>query len=402
MNDDTLLLQDEICHTANLCLVVLDENTWKDQLNHIPVMYSNTITNSTTLSNNNNNNNNHASAGNRTAVMMLVDGLEYLQKEDNFKAMLNKASYAFVSNRPFFVWIGNLNKDELNRRENRDVYESFGAPCLPEFSWNTMHYYKPISFLALFHKQKMVPTVDSVMFLDADTAFTEHAFERINNLRPEDYLDLSPQASLMGTQNFNGQIVLNSGIMLVRNTTWSHDLCSLWWFTRCGKKDQRAIWLCLFATFSAWTAPPTKRYNMTHSNTTDFQQFAYPGQIFFNYDVTILKAFMHFRKFVHEIQKSWEYLSTTDKHFYPQPTNIHEFDGGNIVQRRKATAPLELPHFMMLPLTVYVHRKNDETSVELPGIKFDIRDKENGRSFVVHSKNNIDVCSNGRCWPYMV
>ena len=394
--DDDTLLQDEMCHTANLCLVVLDKNAWKDHLKNIPDVYSNTINNTTSSYG--------YTTNNTTAVMMLVDGLEYLQKEDNFKAMLNKASYAFVTNRPFFVWMGNLNKDELNRRENQDVYESFGAPCLPEFSWNTMHYYKPISFLTLFRKQTMVPTVNSVIFLDADTAFTEYAFERINNLSPEDYLDLSPQASLMGTQNFNGQIVLNSGIMLVRNTTWSHDLCSLWWFTRCGKKDQRAIWLCLFATFSAWTAPPdSSSSNQTaYSNTTDVKQFAYPGQIFFNYDVTILKALMHFRKFVHEIQNSWEHLSTTDSLFDPKPTNIQEFDGGNIVQRRKATAPLELPHFMMLPLTAYTHRKNDGTSVELPGIKFDIRDKENGKSFVVHSKHNVDACSNGRCWPYII
>jgi hypothetical protein len=223
------------------------------------------------------------------------------------------------------------------------------------------------------------------------------------NLSPEDYLNLSPQASLMGTQNINGQILLNTGVMLARNTTWSHDLFSLWWFTRCGYKDQRAIWLCLFATFSAWTAPTIAPHDITTGpNITKFQQFTYPGQIFFNYDVTILKALMHFRKFAHEIQKTWEQLARQDSFLYPQPANIHEFDGGNLVTKRKATAPLELPHFMLLPLTSYVHKKSDGMSIELPGIKVDIRDKQNGKTFVIHCKDNVDACSNGRCWPYII
>ena len=189
--------------------------------------------------------------------------------------------------------------------------------------------------------QSASSTTPSFLFLDADTEFTKLAFDRIrvgrkggrqnNNtttntsttndgddvLGPESYLDLSSQVSIMATQHEKGKMLLNSGIMLIRkipttpsqnsdssSTSFIHDFCALWWYTRCGHKDQLALWLIMFATFSAATAPsstilaslastrsgivaaeeaPEAEESETESESEVFH-FAFPAQIFYAYD----------------------------------------------------------------------------------------------------------------------
>jgi hypothetical protein len=187
-----------------------------------------------------------------------------------------------------------------------------------------MHYYKPIAFIVLLEllsSQSASSTTPSFLFLDADTEFTKLAFDRIrvgqnNNttintgttndgddvLGPESYLDLSSQVSIMATQNEKGKMLLNSGIMLIRkiptplsqnsdssSTSFIHDFCALWWYTRCGHKDQLALWLIMFATFSAATAPSsTILASLAEESETESESevfhFAFPAQIFYAYD----------------------------------------------------------------------------------------------------------------------
>jgi hypothetical protein len=265
-------LQDEPCNSgANLCLVTPHHSITAnvDSVHNTNDMYNQ----------------------NKTALLMLVDGLDYLLYNEKgdfpWKSFLNKAAYAYQSQRPLFIWLGRLHdeKNSLHIRNNEAIYDAFGAACDPGHhvpsDQNTLHYYKAIAVAALFHKQRVVPNVNSAFFLDADMSFSDEAFERIASINntnvannvfgPEDYLEISAQASLLGAQNTAGQIVMNSGAMVLRNTAWSHDFSALWWFSRCGHKDQRGLWLVLFATWSAITGSDDAHMNR--------KQFAYPGKI---------------------------------------------------------------------------------------------------------------------------
>lgn len=121
------------------------------------------------------------------------------------------------------------------------------------------------------------------------------------------------------------------------------------------------------------------------------QQFAYPGQVFISYDVAILKCLMHFRKFPHQIQETWDSLARSHNvnAAFPVPTNITEFNGntegkGDSTQPlgRKILSPLELPHTLIWPLNSFVHRREDGKSKQLPAIKFDALSDNGGNKWI--------------------
>jgi hypothetical protein len=45
---------------------------------------------------------------NKTPMLILLDGMDYMLREENLKAMMNKATYSLLTNRPFYMWIGEL------------------------------------------------------------------------------------------------------------------------------------------------------------------------------------------------------------------------------------------------------------------------------------------------------
>jgi len=371
----------------------MDKEEWKEELS--------SVSSENTSMNNNENK--------KSALLMIVDSIEYLTGRQIFDATLNKASYAYRSDRPFYIWIGDLSQTELDRREIESVEAAFGAKCATKEIENSMHYYKPIAFLVLFDiLSSLSPNNGSIFYLDADTDFTLTAFKLIDNdkfngseksedpignLGPESYLDLSPQASLVGTQNSKGKMLMNSSVLVVRDTRWSRDFMTLWWHARCGSKDQLAMWLVLYATFSAWSARPT--------------QFAYPGQIFFEYGTASNKLFMHFRKYAHKLQRSWKSAvrkKDEDAYNYPIPTNIESYNGGDIIGP-KLSEPIELPHVVILPPSKSISYNKtiegtgeDSTSstVQVDLLRFK---SEDDISFVSHSKS-LSSCSDDRCWPY--
>jgi hypothetical protein len=349
---------------------------------------------------------------------------------------MNKASYAYRSNRSFYIWIGNLDQKELNRREVDSLGPSFGFRCAEKELENSMHYYKPIALLVLFDMlatSSSSTRMDSIFFLDADSAFTPFTFERIDNdklssggttngnkdkdiifepIGPESYLGISPQASLMGTTNLGGKMLMNSGLILLRNTQWSRDFLALWWYGRCGIKDQLSMWLVLFATFSAWTTIPKGKIMETTTSTT--QQFAYPGDIFFDYNSGAKKkTFMHFRKNAHLLQAAWETVTEwrrkehkradDDDYLYPLPTNTTLYNGGSWNLGPKLRGPLELPHVVILPPGTPVSYTST-TAIEGLTVQVDLpRFKASNvgdDSLVIHSKT-LDNCSDQRCWPYV-
>ena len=419
LGDDNPILQDDLCRTVNMCRVIMDEEAW----NAVGASGAN-ITNSTIDS---------TISPDKSTLLMIVDSVEYMMKPETFNGVMNKASYAYRSNRPLYIWIGNLDEDELNRREIESFAPTFGFRCTEKELKNSMHFYKPIAFLTLFDiLASSSLSSRSIFYLDADTAFTATAFERIENdkfhdkssnrenllgpIGPESFLGLSPQASLMATQNIKGKMLMNSGVMLLRDTRWSRDFLALWWHGRCGSKDQLTLWLVLYATFSAWTAGGESSVSVEGGT-----QFTYPGDVFFDYSAANQKLFMHFRANVHSLQAAWEVVveqrrneqnltgierNDEDEYDYPAPTNTKLYNGGSQNLGPKLFGPMELPHVVILsPMRPVSYNKTIQNASEdgTPGLTVQVHlprlKSEGDDSLVVHSKT-IDGCSNFRCWPY--
>jgi len=167
-----------------------------------------------------------------------------------------------------------------------------------------------------------------------------------------------------------------------------------------------ALWLILFAAFSAWTTDINSDIKVDEQS----GQFGYPAQIFYSYEAASKKNFLVFRKHGHAIQSAWESLverQTNSKesngkavsvYDLPIPTNTKLFNGGSYPgMKPKLVMPLELPHVMILPQAPIQHQfdQTTQSTLELPRFK-----SEDGNSFVMHSKI-LRSCSDGRCWPYM-
>jgi hypothetical protein len=213
----------------------------------------------------------------------------------------------------------------------------------------------------------MAPSTPSILHLDADTAFSQQAFDRIGNdgnetsttttMGPEIYFHLSPQASLIGTQNQQGRMLINSGTTLLKNTRWAMDFLALWWYGRCDHKAQLSLWNVFYETWSAWTMnvpsgsnddededeqEPTTTLATNHTESNNIvAQWAYL------YHLTMMKLFMNFRKYGRKIQTSWEVAEKEkrtaksrrgtpsvddaydDTYDYPSHTNTTLYNGGD-------------------------------------------------------------------------
>ena len=271
-----------------------------------------------------------------------------------------------------------------------------------------MHLYKPLALLALLES---FPSTHSVLFLDTDTAFCG-SFDRLDEVEPETYLEISPQASLIGTQDWRGTMLMNSEMIILKNTRWTRDFLALWWYGRCGHKDQLSLLNVLYATWSAWTTLSGETTEAA-STTSDVTHWAYPGQIFYFYKGAMKKLIENFRQYGHGIQKGWEAVEKTrlsrrekisaiSDHTYEYlvPTNTTLFHGGE--KSLKPSAPLELPHVLILPPRVPVSYNNQAGArVELPIFVGKEDDAVAEDNTFVHSKAQ-NSCSDGKCWPYLL
>jgi hypothetical protein len=232
-------LQDEPCDAITLCLVVTDIRLWKKQTsntNPFNITLLETTATSRLLTPNIHN-------PNKSAILTLVDSTTYLQKGTIWESFLNKASYSLRAQRPLFIWIGRIDKGILNEREVTTVETNFGVTCDPQSNdRNAMHYVKPIAFLALFRKQTLLK-IPTAFFVDADVYMNTVAYdhESTTSSTLEDYFELSPQASIIGSQNPSGNddnILFNGGFLGLRNTDEMVDFASLWWYCRCGERGK--------------------------------------------------------------------------------------------------------------------------------------------------------------------
>ena len=82
----------------------------------------------------------------------------------------------------------------------------------------------------------------SVTYADLDTVPVDFT------VTPAHYLALASSADLIGSANAAGMpILMNSGLLIVRNTAWSRSvLLEAWWRRRAQTPDQLSLWEALF------------------------------------------------------------------------------------------------------------------------------------------------------------
>lgn len=457
-------LQENLCRSANLCLVKSDPLLWAAYYsNSSNVQNTSDIDSDQTpaLSQYNHSDlrrrfsapKNHPNHSSHSAILTMVDTVHYLRSGKMtartrlgpvffiWECFLNKASYALRTNRDLYIWIGGFEGDKdsnntesiLHHRNTETVSRTFGATCKPEVQdKNVVHYYKPIAFGALFRKlrsqgQGINGDDKKVWFVDADIYFNKEAFP-INEQDDErqsldDYFHISPQAALLGSQNPSGKednILINGGLLGLRGSAnepidplddWVTNLSALWWYCRCGERDQIALWLLLFATWSA------------ESGTANF---VYPKVIFENYMFAWYGVIPHAKAFLPRLQQIWNQetknsTSNSDIAWPTVPANANIFDGGNWLESTDGnvggsyTYPLELPHVLLLPLEPFevpseglASREESPTDRMTPPPKsqYDIgivrKNQIEKKTLLTHTKNVRDVCYKFKCWPYLI
>ena len=451
-------LQEKPCRSANLCLVKSDPLEWaiyysdssnahntsdidiesgniqvSSQYNHTDIRrrFSTSQDDPTRTS--------------RSAILTMVDTVHYLRSGKMtgrkklgpvffiWECFLNKASYALRTNRDLYIWIGGFEGDDvsgettpiLHQRNTDTLSRTFGANCKPEIEEkNVVHYYKPIAFGALFRKLRSLDTKGDdkkVWFVDADIYFNKEAFPsgdaHYEPLSLDDYFHLSPQASLLGSQNPSGKednILINGGLLGLKGSAiepldplddWVINLSALWWYCRCGERDQIALWLLLFATWSA------------ESGAADF---AYPTVVFENYMFAWFGVIPQAQVLLPKLQKSWSQetkggSSNLNPTWPTLPTDANLFDGGkgfldtsNSTVGGTYTYPLELPHVLLLPLDPFELPSESPSSQLAPlaqshfNISIIRKNQIEKESLLTHTKNVRDVCYNFKCWPYLI
>jgi len=309
---------------------------------------------------------------------------------------------------------------------------------------------KPIAFLALFRHHSNLSTV---FFVDADVYLNAYAFESLarheqQQQQPQTYaqlddmFELSPQASLLGSQNPSGKdwnILLNGGFLGLRNDEWIRDFSALWWYCRCGVRDQNSLWLVLFAQWSAMSnemksfleSLEATTYNNDGDNRLEtIQTFSYPGMMFDHYEFARAGVMPYSRQFLPKLQALWKsYWSVVPKtsktakatistSSMSVPTNVDLFNGGYNdflnATSDKYLYPMELPHVLLLPLNSFEYKgkifpelitkvlsnHNFGSTVANTTAKTTQSEKRTIPILFSHSREPTDVCKDHKCWPF--
>lgn len=357
---------------------------------------------------------------NRAAILSLADTEHYVRSDlTAFPSFLNKMTYAERTNTSLFLFIGALNQSILDERPGLPWMDA----CIEE-PGNSMHHLKPIAFLALMN---LMPMYEWFFFMDMDAWFNDGAFYSRNRFSaaaavsttPEEGVHLDayfniPQShgpSLVGSQNRYTlgrrypytPIILNGGLLGLRNDEWSRKFSALWWQSRCGKHDQLGLWNNLFADWSAAVdkAHNNKRNEMQiiprraeKEQEQDQYAFQFNASSFANYYAT---------KYVyqHLMRNTDDIRSATGLASY----NIH--NGGTIYKTTGTLSkgiPLELPNVLILPTS---------SMYALPALSSDNNTKSGPNStFICHIKikssrersgqrtahcDETHVCKHGKC-----
>jgi len=312
---------------------------------------------------------------NTVAILMLVNSVEYLQEQlGNWLSFLNKAAYCYKTQRPLYIWIGDLDPSILDRRHIVPWLN-----CFEKTKENTLNIYKTIAILATFKKRREIKYLrrsGPVMYLDADAWFSDTAFAAV--VSPESFLNVSSRAFLFGNQNRIGgpKIPMNGGVLALKDTARSRRFLALWFFSRCGLHDQLPLWATLFATW-AIDANTSIKTNTPHLF-SEYTNMAQSQAI-----LTLVANLPTFRRPI--LQRD------------PQ----NSYNGGNFEQTQLLDRPLELPGVLLLPSAPIPERA-------LPALRSDF-DKSRP-TFCCHTRidkdeegqcRGNDICAHSKCMPFL-
>jgi len=347
----------------------------------------------------------------KAAILTLASDLEYLQEDlTAFPAFLNKMTYAAHSNTTLFLFLGSLDRHDMKKRPGLP----WNSPCAAEEK-NSNHFLKPIAFLSLLERTD--PRYEWIFFMDADAWFNDGAFHRHSEdgLHIDSYFNLSTNPlSLVGSQNryswYLGQekytpIILNGGLLGLRNDKWSRHFSALWWRSRCGFKDQLGLWSILLAFWSSEVDRARTRRSGSHAQETQLDQkmadfvFEFDKSAFDRYNSTFF-VYQHLMHNANKIRAATGIDEANDN------------DGGYFYKKTGFVAtgvPLELPRVMVLP-TSSVGNLPALFSQSDP-VKFGPND-----TFICHQKlferkaaklrtshcHERKICSRGKCGKYFI
>jgi hypothetical protein len=304
------------------------------------------------------------------AVFTLTDSLGYLFKR--WRELLNKASYCERTGRPLAIWLGRLPDSMLNARDELSASLPWYPRCaaLNEPN-NTMHIYKALGLLAVLRgspdarRAARAPSGHGAFYMDADTWFAKGA-EGPGAGSPEAYLSLAPRATIVGQPNRVGNpaIILNSGLMLMRDGAWLRAFLAAWWAMRCGDHDQTALWKLLFMCLNAESSGA----------------FPFQPRPFTEYGTAEKHAARHLRDHMAALTAS---IGRTP------------WSGGRFAQTLRPDEPLELPHVLVLPLASIA--LPSPRGARLPAIRSDA--DAGAPTFVCHTKPQTNPKSRKRPGP---
>jgi hypothetical protein len=215
--------------------------------------------------------------------------------------------------------------------------------------------------------------------------------------------------------------------MGLKDTPWTRNVLALWWYTRCGSHDQYAIWLTLFADWSANTVHWWYRHSQLQDNDDDETNdnssksvrdppFGYPPKFFTSYSDAWDGVTRHLQRHAVRIHQRWnDHSALSDGGnggngggggrpppfpTAPPPTNTDLYDGGNFALTGTLTRPLELPNVLLIPIHPFDVPSSSDGTATTTFPPFIEKNKERG-SMMVHSKKRNDICRHGTCWPFL-
>lgn len=116
---------------------------------------------------------------------------------------------------PDFATIGRFCRNTLvryARRYNFDVVHSSGAPCERPFSWHKL----------LLIQELFAKGYEWVLWVDADAIIVDFDKNIMDQVEPDKDLYLVRHP-------YQGKLIPNAGIFLIRNSEWSRDLLARMW-----------------------------------------------------------------------------------------------------------------------------------------------------------------------------
>lgn len=340
----------------------------------------------------------------KTAILTLASDIRYLKRDlTALPSFLNKMTFAEKTNTTLFLFLGSLDKHVIQKRPGLP----WNSQCSAQED-NSNHFLKPIAFMSLLERTE--PRHKRIFFMDADAWFNDGAFYRHDEegMHIDSYFNLtSNPVSLVGSQNRYSlyleeksytPIILNGGLLGLRNDEWSRQFSALWWRSRCGLKDQLGLWSILLAYWSSEVDRIRRNRKSQEDEMANFV-FGFDKSAFSNY-TNALYVYQHLMHNANKIRAATGIDDANDN------------DGGFFYKKTGFLAkgvPLELPRVMILPTSSV----NDLPALfsQSDPAKFGSND-----TFICHQKlfekkaakmrtthcHERKVCSSGKCGKYYI